>query len=57
MRGACEVKAWEMQNAYEIANTKPQLKKVYIGHIFENHYVPIDEITDSVEDSSIKTYK
>ena len=44
-------------HAYEIANTKPQLKKVYIGHIFENHYVPIDEITDSVEDSSLKTYK
>ena len=36
-------------NAYDSIIEKPELKKIYLGHLGESHYVPIDVLADGNE--------
>ena len=36
-------------NAFDNVITKPELKKIYLGHLDEAHYVPIDVLTEDEE--------
>jgi len=43
-------------HAYENSENKPELTKVYLGHIFENHYVPVTVIDENYNEDKYLTY-
>jgi len=43
-------------SAYEGVKEPPELRKVWLGHIFENHYLPFEDIPPEVESLKIKKY-
>lgn len=44
-------------NAYESVNQKPQLRTVYLGHLGESHYVPLDILDPNKEEIDPLLYR
>jgi len=43
-------------HAYENSEEVPELRDIYLGHIFENHYLPVIPIDDNYDENKLPTY-